>query len=174
MLKSCCHCSVIFRNCIFIGLRNIRRTRVTCCRYNHLLGLNCSPDLHVQMNKLCLLLDEERHIVSSCCGFSTCFHTTLFRLLHFLSFDIDLWSLAWRCATILQGVMYYHDLQMTFYIKVKCCFLFLGTFSCQGYSLFYNSTSNYDLWHEYELPSGSVSRIRMPYIGPYPLISRSR
>ena len=44
-------------------------------------------------------------------------------------------------------------------------FLFLGTFSCQGYSLFYNSTSIYDLWHEYELPSCSVSRISMPYIG---------
>jgi hypothetical protein len=89
------------------------------------------------MNKLCLLLDEDRHIVTSCCGFSSCFHTTLFRLLHFLSFDIDLWSLAWRCATILQCVMYYHDLQVTFYIKVKCFFFdFWGHFRVRDIAFF--------------------------------------
>jgi hypothetical protein len=52
-----------------------------------------------------------------------------------------------------------HQGQMVF-------FDFWGHFRVRDIAFFYNSTSIYDLWHEYELPSGSVSRISMLYIGP--------
>ena len=33
-------------------MRSIRRTHVTCCRDTHLLGLNCSPYIHVQHEQI--------------------------------------------------------------------------------------------------------------------------
>ena len=130
MLKSCCHCWVIFRNCIFICLRNIRRTRVTCCRDNHLLGLNVqheqimSPLRRGQTYCYFLLwffLMFSYNFVPVVTFFIFCYR--------FMIFSMKVCDHPPVCDVLSRpsGDLF-HQGQMFFD--------FFGTFSCQGYSLF--------------------------------------